>query len=133
MPNKADEISSDYEAHHPYFVAWKTWSWTSQRQFSTFNELQSRIENNLKCEEIYRYKGKLRDEKQFDDSVICLADHGSDLSLRDTGGSVGLVRNTVAQPVFIQVGIVSHMEEQSPFIATRVTKFIDWIEEAIRN
>lgn len=106
---------------------------------AVLQELQIPILANSACQTRYKAVNKLISNKQFDNAVLCagVLTGGKDSCQGDSGGPLMLPQRVGLISYYYQVGIVSYgigcARADIPGVYTRVTSFIDWIQEKINE
>ncbi|XP_055540538.1 venom serine protease Bi-VSP-like isoform X2 [Wyeomyia smithii] len=104
---------------------------------NVLQELQIPIVSNTECRELYSKIGKAFSEKQFDNAVLCagVLEGGKDSCQGDSGGPLMFPQRSGVEFYYYQIGIVSYgigcARAQVPGVYTRVTQFVDWIQEKV--
>ncbi|XP_055308154.1 venom protease-like [Sitodiplosis mosellana] len=107
------------------------------RSSNVLQKLQLPVLNNFECKERFRTQGRLLSEDQFDNSIICAGDlnGGHDSCQGDSGGPMMYPVQVGGRSLFYQIGIISYgigcARVDTPGVYTRVSEFIDWIQDEI--
>lgn len=100
------------------------------------SEQQITVLENEQCKERYNELGKLVSDHQFGKSVICAGDLNgahNECDIDSGGPLMQQIRIDDGRGAFYQIGIASYSlgcaKTNTPAVFTRVSHFIDWIEE----
>lgn len=127
-----------FEGFMPFVAGWgRTQEGGSSA--TVLQELQLPILKNTDCQTRYKAVNKLISNKQFDTAVLCagVLTGGKDSCQGDSGGPLMLPQRVGLISYYYQVGIVSYgigcARADIPGVYTRVTSFVDWIQEQINS
>lgn len=136
MPVKEPIRSSKFENTKPFVTGWGRLHEGGGNP-NVLQMLQVPVVDNNSCKKTFAKAGRVSTAKQFSDVVICAGylDGGKDSCQGDSGGPLMLpVSGNGKAPVY-QIGIVSWgigcARSDLLGVYTRVTTFVDWIQETI--
>lgn len=133
LPDNGAILTKSFVGQNPFIAGWGHQQ-ENGRLSNILQQVQLPIISNAVCKEKYEKLGRVKDDIQFSDIVLCagFTVGGKDSCQGDSGGPMMLPESKNGKFPFYQVGVVSWglgcARPNVPGVYTNVRHYMDWIK-----